>query len=203
MSIYRLLRQPLRSLTSKAQIRQILNEISNKFLSIFLGLPENLRTKYIKQFAHSYNATRQINKTAPTGQIIIGNPVLLYSAIMHYLPAGIPKAIRQEGTLRSYKITTILIQRAANKEPIIILTQKLATSKNNALDIHINNLSFNTFINILGKNISFNLKSKTLYYYVSNKIARGQIQLINKDKQHSTVKDIFLQEIDRFSFIIE
>ena len=43
-----LLRQPLRSLTSKAQIRQILNKISNKFPSMFLGLPENLRTKYIK-----------------------------------------------------------------------------------------------------------------------------------------------------------
>ena len=51
MSIYRLFGQPLHSLTSKVQIRQILNKISNKFLFIFLGLPENLYTKYIKQFA--------------------------------------------------------------------------------------------------------------------------------------------------------
>ena len=45
---HRLFGQPLRSLTSKAQIQQILNKISNKFLFVFLGLPENLYTKYIK-----------------------------------------------------------------------------------------------------------------------------------------------------------
>ena len=53
--------------------------------------------------------------------------------------------------------------------------QKLVTSKNNALDIHINNLSFNIFIDILGKDISFNPKSKILYYYIGNKIAEGRI----------------------------
>ena len=116
---------------------------------------------------------RQINKTAPTGQIIIGNPVLLYSAIAYYLPAGILKAIRQEGTPRLYRTTIILIRQAANKEPIIILTRKLATSKNNALDIYVNNLSFNIFVNILGKDISFNPKSKILYYYIGDKIAKG------------------------------
>ena len=66
------------------------------------------------------------------------------------------------------------------------------TGKNNALDIYINDLSFNTFIDILGKNISFNPKSKILYYYISNKIARGQIQLVNKEKWHSVVEDMFL-----------
>ena len=70
--------------------------------------------------------------------------------MVYYPPAGILKAIRQEGTPRSYKIITILIWQAADKEPIIILMRKLVISKNNALDIHINNLSFNTFINILG-----------------------------------------------------
>ena len=49
------------------------------------------------------------------------------------------------------------------------------TSKNNALNIHVNNLSFNTFVDILGKDISFNPKSEMLYYYISDKIARGQI----------------------------
>ena len=49
------------------------------------------------------------------------------------------------------------------------------TSKNNALDIHINNLSFNIFVDILGQDINFNPKSKTLYYYIGDKIARGQI----------------------------
>ena len=77
------------------------------------------------------------------------------------------------------------------------------TSKNNTLNIYINNLSFNTFIDILGKDISFNPKSKTLYYYISNKIAGGQIQLINKEKWRNIVKDMFLQEINRFLFIIE
>jgi len=47
---------------------------------------------------------------APTRQIIIGNQVLPYSAIAYYLPAGILKAIRQEGTLRLYKTIIILIQ---------------------------------------------------------------------------------------------
>ena len=47
---------------------------------------------------------------APTGQIITGNPVLPYSAIAHYPLAGIPKVIRQEGTLRLYGIIIILIQ---------------------------------------------------------------------------------------------
>ncbi len=47
------------------------------------------------------------------------------------------------------------------------------TSKNDALDIYINNLSFNIFIDILGKNISFNPKSEILYYYIGDKIARG------------------------------
>ena len=47
------------------------------------------------------------------------------------------------------------------------------TSKNDALDIYINNLSFNIFIDILGKNISFNPKSEILYYYICDKIARG------------------------------
>jgi len=46
---------------------------------------------------------------APTRQTIIGNPVLLYSAIAHYLLAGILKAIRQEGILRLYRIIIILI----------------------------------------------------------------------------------------------
>ena len=104
---------------------------------------------------------------------------------------------------RLYKITTILIQQAANKKPIIILMQKLVINKNTTLNIHINNLSFNIFINILGQDINFNPKSKTLYYYISNKIARGQIQPINKEKQHSIVEDIFLQKIDRFLFIIK
>ena len=49
------------------------------------------------------------------------------------------------------------------------------TSKNDALDIYVNNLSFNTFIDILGKDISFNFKSEMLYYYIGNKIARGRI----------------------------
>jgi hypothetical protein len=31
-----------------------------------------------------------------------------------------------------------------------------------------------------------------LYYYISNKITKGQIQLINEEKWYSTVKDIFL-----------
>ena len=65
-------------------------------------------------------------------------------------PAGILKAIRQEGMLKLYKIITILIWQAANKELIIILMQKLVTSKNNALNIYINNLSFDIFIDILG-----------------------------------------------------
>jgi len=108
----------------------------------------------------------------PTRQIIIGNPVLLYSTIVYYLLAGILKAIRQEGMLKLYKTIIILIWRAADKELIIILTRKLVTSKNDALNIYINNLSFNIFIDILGKDISFNPKSKTLYYYISNKIAK-------------------------------
>ena len=70
--------------------------------------------------------------------------------------------------------------------------QKLVTSKNNALNIYINNLSFDIFIDILGQNINFNPKSKTLYYYIGDKIAKRQIQFINKEKWHSTVKDIFL-----------
>ena len=140
---------------------------------------------------------------APTRQIIIGNLVLPHSAIVYCLPAGISKAIRQEGMLRLYKITIILIQQAANKELIIILTRKLVISKNNTLNIYINDLSFDIFINILGQDINFNPKSKTLYYYIGDKIARGQIQLINKEKQRSAVKDIFLQEINRFLFIIE
>jgi hypothetical protein len=41
---------------------------------------------------------------------------------VYYLLAGISKAIRQEGMLKLYKITIILIQWAADKEPIIILT---------------------------------------------------------------------------------
>ena len=65
------------------------------------------------------------------------------------------------------------------------------TSKNNALDIYINNLSFNIFIDMLGKDINFDLKSKTLYYYIGDKIARGQIQLINEEKWRSIVKNIF------------
>ena len=70
--------------------------------------------------------------------------------------------------------------------------QKLVTGKNNALNIYINDLSFNTFIDILGQNINFNLKNKTPCYYIGNKIARGQIQLINKEKWYSIVEDIFL-----------
>ena len=65
--------------------------------------------------------TYQINKTAPTGQITTGNPVLLHSAITYYLPAGILKAIRQEGMPKSYRIIIILIWQAADEEPIIIL----------------------------------------------------------------------------------
>ena len=60
--------------------------------------------------------------------------------------------------------------------------KKLVTGKNDALGIHIHDLSFNTFINILGKNINFDPKNKTLCYYIGNKIAKGQIQLINKKK---------------------
>jgi hypothetical protein len=52
--------------------------------------------------------------------------------------------------LKLYKIIIILIQQAADEELIIILTQKLVTGKNNALNIYINDLSFNIFINILG-----------------------------------------------------
>ena len=66
------------------------------------------------------------------------------------------------------------------------------TSKNNALNIHVNNLSFNIFIDMLGQDINFNPKSETLYYYISNKIARERIQLINKEKWRSVVKDMFL-----------
>jgi hypothetical protein len=51
--------------------------------------------------------------------------------------------------LKLYKTTIILIRRAADKELIIIPMQKLAIGKNNALNIYINNLSFNTFVNIL------------------------------------------------------
>ena len=49
------------------------------------------------------------------------------------------------------------------------------TGKNDALGIHVDNLSFNIFVNILGKDINFNPKSETLYYYINNKIARGRI----------------------------
>ena len=66
------------------------------------------------------------------------------------------------------------------------------TSKNNALNIYIDDLSFNIFIDMLGKDINFDLKSKTLYYYIGDKIARGQIQLINEEKWCSVVKDMFL-----------
>ena len=77
------------------------------------------------------------------------------------------------------------------------------TSKNNALDIYVNDLSFNIFVDILGKDINFDPKSEMLYYYISNKIARGRIQLINEEKWRSTVKDIFLQKMDKFLFTIE
>ena len=70
--------------------------------------------------------------------------------------------------------------------------RKLVISKNNTLDIYINNLSFNTFVDILGQDINFNPKSKTLCYYISDKIAGGRIQFINKKKWCSAVKDIFL-----------
>ena len=56
---------------------------------------------------------------------------------------------------------------------------------------------------MLGKDISFDFKSKILCYYINDKIAGGQIQLINKEKWCSAVKNMFLQEMDRFSFIIE
>ena len=105
--------------------------------------------------------------------------------------------------LRSYRIIIILIRWAADKELIIILTRKLVTSKNNALDIYIDDLSFNIFVDMLGKDISFNPKSEMLCYYVGDKIAGGQIQLINKEKWCSIVEDMFLQEMDRFLFIIE
>ena len=69
--------------------------------------------------------------------------------------------------------------------------QKLVISKNNALNIYINNLSFDIFIDILGQDINFKPKNKTLCYYISNKIARGRIQFINKEKWYSIVEDIF------------
>ena len=47
------------------------------------------------------------------------------------------------------------------------------TGKNNALGIYIDNLSFNIFVDILGKDINFNPKSETLYYYIGDKIAKG------------------------------
>jgi len=47
------------------------------------------------------------------------------------------------------------------------------TGKNDALNIHVDNLSFNIFIDILGQDINFNPKSETLYYYIGDKIARG------------------------------
>jgi hypothetical protein len=205
MSTRGLLGQPLRSLTSKAQIRQISNEISNEFPSVFLGLPENLRTKYVKQLAQrcSHNATRRTNKTVLTRQITTGNPVLPHFSVAHYPPAGIPKAIRQEGTPRSYGTTTILIRRAADEEPIIIPTRKLATGKNDALDIRVDDLSFDTFVDMLGQDINFDPKSETLCYYVGDKIAGGRIQLVNEEKWRSAVEDMFLQEMDRFSFTIE
>jgi len=205
MSMQRLFGQLLHSLTSKAQIRQILNKISNKFPSVFLGLPKNLYTKYIKQFAQhcSHNTTHQTNKMAPTRQITISNPVFLHSTIAHYPPAGIPKVIKQKGMPKLYGTTTILIQQAADKKPIIISTQKLVTSKNDALNIHINDLSFNTFVDILGKNINFDFKSEMLCYYIGDKITKGQIQLINEEKWRNMVEDMFLQEMNRFSFIIK
>ena len=52
---------------------------------------------------------------------------------------------------------------------------KLVTSKNDALDIYVNDLSFNTFVNMLSKDISFDPKSEMLYYYIGDKIAGGQI----------------------------
>ena len=45
---------------------------------------------------------------------------------------------------------------------------------------------------MLGQYINFNPKSETLYYYISDKIAGGQIQLINEEKWRSIVEDIFL-----------
>jgi hypothetical protein len=42
-----------------------------------------------------------------------------------------------------------------------------------------------------------------LCYYISNKIAKERIQLINKEKWRNIVEDIFLQKIDRFLFIIK
>ncbi len=59
--------------------------------------------------------------------------------------------------------------------------RKLVTGKNDTLDIYINDLSFDIFIDMLGKDINFNPKSETLYY-IGDKIVRGQIQLINKEK---------------------
>ena len=93
---------------------------------------------------------------------------------------------------KSYKTIIILIWWAANKKLIIIPTRKLVTGKNNALNIYINNLNFNILIDILGQDINFDPKSKMLYYYISNKIARGRIQLINKEKWYSVVEDMFL-----------
>jgi hypothetical protein len=42
-----------------------------------------------------------------------------------------------------------------------------------------------------------------LCYYIGDKIVGGQIQLINKEKCRSVVEDMFLQKINKFSFIIK
>ena len=77
------------------------------------------------------------------------------------------------------------------------------TSKNDTLNIHIDNLSFNIFVDMLNKNISFNSKSEMFCYYVGDKIAGGQIQLVNEEKWRNIIEDIFLQKINRFLFIIK
>ena len=49
------------------------------------------------------------------------------------------------------------------------------TGKNNALDIYIDDLSFDIFVDMLGKDINFDFKSEMLCYYIGDKIARGWI----------------------------
>jgi hypothetical protein len=46
------------------------------------------------------------------------------------------------------------------------------TGTNNALGIHVNDLNFDIFVDILGKDINFDPKSKMLCYYIGDKIAK-------------------------------
>ncbi|KAH5662719.1 hypothetical protein HBI44_244860 [Parastagonospora nodorum] len=198
--------QSLRTTTAKEHIRQIARVVASRQNSPLQSTAPNSRLRTITHLAVrcNHNATRRM-RSERRKMRCNHNPKTELRNNNRYAKAIVHSA-RQSNTVNNApQLLTILVASAHEQDQILIRTDQLLYVRNDLATEYkdISSLNYTQFIRTLKREVRFEDKRSSIYYYTKTADSWTHIRISTEARWHSALQDTVATKLYRATFVIE